>query len=217
MAKTWTDKEDQKLKEIYPHLLNAEVAKSLGRSIKAVENRAFLFKLKKTKDFMSQVAKSNPRFMEGGKKSRFQKGHKTWTKGVKGEEFKKRIGEKSFQSMAKTQFKPGTQPPNFEPIGTIKIRKDKRGVPYKFIKSDKPGNWPHLHREVWEQTNGPIPKGSIIAFIDGNTLNCELSNLVCLTKAENMLRNSKNNFPEEIKQIITIKQRITRKLNQLNK
>ena len=38
-----------------------------------------------------------------------------------------------------------------------------------------------LHRHVWEFHNGSIPKGYQIHHKDGNTLNNDISNLVCLS------------------------------------
>ena len=41
-----------------------------------------------------------------------------------------------------------------------------------------------IHRKVWENANGKIPKGHHIHHIDGNPYNNELSNLMCLTAEE---------------------------------
>ncbi len=40
------------------------------------------------------------------------------------------------------------------------------------------------HRWVWEKAHGSIPEGSIIAHLDGNKTNNELSNLECITRGE---------------------------------
>jgi alpha-D-ribose 1-methylphosphonate 5-triphosphate diphosphatase PhnM len=40
------------------------------------------------------------------------------------------------------------------------------------------------HRWVWEQTNGPIPKGYVIHHIDHDKTNNDISNLQCLTVRE---------------------------------
>ena len=41
-----------------------------------------------------------------------------------------------------------------------------------------------LHRDVWEFHNGPIPEGYVIHHVDENHLNNDISNLVCIPKAE---------------------------------
>ena len=39
-----------------------------------------------------------------------------------------------------------------------------------------------LHRAIWEFHNGQIPRGYVIHHIDGNPLNNDLENLVCLSR-----------------------------------
>lgn len=41
-----------------------------------------------------------------------------------------------------------------------------------------------VHRRVWMDANGPIPKGHIVHHRDGNRLNNDLSNLQLLTRAK---------------------------------
>ena len=44
----------------------------------------------------------------------------------------------------------------------------------------------HLHRYVWEQANGPIPKNMVIHHKDFNRGNWSLDNLEMLTRAEHI-------------------------------
>lgn len=44
----------------------------------------------------------------------------------------------------------------------------------------------HLHRYVWEQANGPIPKNMVVHHKDFNRGNWSLDNLEMLTRAEHM-------------------------------
>lgn len=39
-------------------------------------------------------------------------------------------------------------------------------------------------RYTWEKHNGKIPKGKVIVFKDGNPRNCDIKNLLCLTRGE---------------------------------
>lgn len=43
-----------------------------------------------------------------------------------------------------------------------------------------------LHHAVWEHHNGPIPKGSHIHHIDGDTANNDSSNLACISPSLHM-------------------------------
>lgn len=83
----------------------------------------------------------------------------------------------------KTWFQKDGTPVNKMDIGTIVVRTTKDGYKYKWIKvrdGCKPTsyNFEPLHRVTWELHNGPIPKGGIIMFKDGNAMNCSIDNLV---------------------------------------
>ena len=43
-----------------------------------------------------------------------------------------------------------------------------------------------LHRQIWEDRNGPIPRDCIIHHIDGNPLNNDISNLKCTLLRDHM-------------------------------
>lgn len=40
------------------------------------------------------------------------------------------------------------------------------------------------HRRLWEEHNGPIPKGYVVKFIDGNPMNAEIENLRCISRSQ---------------------------------
>lgn len=86
-----------------------------------------------------------------------------------------------------TEFKTGGLPHNTWPIGTV-VERD--GYLWKKV-DDKPGhgvasrfNWRQLHRIVWEEANGPIPKGHVLIFKDGDRHHIELDNLILVTNGE---------------------------------
>jgi hypothetical protein len=142
------------------------------------------------------------------KLSWFKPGHSTHTKGKKWHEIRTPEAQKR---CLQTAFKKGNKPHNTKPVGTINTRIDKNGNPYQWIKlSDR--NWQHLHRYIWEKTNGPVPRGHVIRFKDGNQLNCKIENLECLTMKENMLSNSHINYPPELLKTIKLKNKINRKI-----
>ena len=42
-------------------------------------------------------------------------------------------------------------------------------------------NWRPKSYVVWEAANGPVPEGHVLIFLDGNGLNCDLSNIMCVS------------------------------------
>ena len=125
----------------------------------------------------------------------YQKGHSPGNKGKKLEEYVKdpaRV-EDILRRISATQFKKGQTPPNEKQIGDITIRNvySRHGEvveQYKYIKVSMEGGywdrWTPLHRKVWEDHNGHIPKDMCIGFKDGNTLNCDINNLMLMSRAE---------------------------------
>lgn len=111
-------------------------------------------------------------------KTAFETGHVPFNKGTKG-----------YMKANATSFKRGSEPHNTKHDGAISIRQKQGEKPYKYIRVGA-SKWMLLHRHIWEQANGPIPSDSLVTFVDGDTMNCELSNLNLITKAENAKRNS---------------------------
>ena len=53
-------------------------------------------------------------------------------------------------------------------------------IKVKEVEGANKKNWIQKHRYVWEKHNGKVPKGYKIVFLDGNCLNCDISNLDCV-------------------------------------
>lgn len=81
-----------------------------------------------------------------------------------------------------TCFKPGCTPLNKKELGTERLN----GDGYYEVKVDSKRGWQYRARLVWEQANGPIPKGQCILHIDGDKTNDSLDNLVLVTKEERL-------------------------------
>lgn len=128
------------------------------------------------------------------KESLFQKGDIPFTKGLKQLDY---MSAEAIERTKKTRFKKGNIPHNTKENGAIVERTEGGGRVYKWIRISQ-GVWKHYHRFLWEKEFGSVPDGKVIAFIDGDTTNTVLSNLKLISKAENMIRNSIHEFPEEI-------------------
>ena len=98
--------------------------------------------------------------LDSGLKGYFEKGHVPFNKGKKGLSF----GGKE------TQFKPGNRPANWMPVGTERVNADGY-VDVKIQDGKLQKNWKAKHIIIWEKANGPIPKGHVLIFADGNRLN----------------------------------------------
>lgn len=118
----------------------------------------------------------------------FKKGHKTWNKG------------KTHDVGHSTRFKKGNQPHNTRNDFDTRIEYEENGRPYKFIRVSL-GKWMPLHRYIWELHNGPAGKG-IIRFKDGNSLNCEIENLMLISRADNARLNALIRKPRTKKKLI---------------
>lgn len=64
------------------------------------------------------------------------------------------------------------------PVGSELIN---RGVVHIKIARNK---WVPKHRYLWEQANGPLPKGSIIIFANNDKRDFSPENLICITRRE---------------------------------
>lgn len=113
---------------------------------------------------------------------------------------------------AETRFKPGNRPHTWVPIGTEQIRD---GYLWRKV-TDGHGrhDWRQVHVMLWEQHNGPVPKGLILVFRDRNKQNIQLDNLELITRAENCRRNSIHRYPPELKEVIRLQKKLERAIRE---
>lgn len=107
--------------------------------------------------------------IRNGLSGRFEPGQEAHNKGRKG-----------IRVSPATEFKKGNRPWNYLPIGTERIN----GDDYVDIKIADPNKWKGKHTLVWEAAHGPVPRGQIVIFGDGNRRNFELSNLIMITRGQ---------------------------------
>lgn len=190
MSRPWTAAQDAKLRRLYAEHTGAVVARLMGRTEPAIANRVVKLGLRKEHN-------------AGG----FQKGQTPWNKGLKGLD----IGGKA------TRFKPGQMSGRaaalYQPIGTERINKD--GYLERKISDDPQGQrrWRGVHLLIWEEANGPLPKGCAVVFRDGNNRNFDINNLELVTRAELMRRNSYHTYPKEVAQLIQLRGALNRQIN----
>lgn len=196
----WTPDEDEILRRRYPHEPTVDLVPALpGRTKTSINARAQLLELKKTAEYLASPASGR---LDGvrGTATRFQKGQVPWSKGRHFD-----AGGRS----AETRFKKGAMPHNHVPVGT----KVKASIGQWKVKVAEPDEWRFVHRMNWEEANGPIPRGMVLAFKDRNQDNTDLANLELLTRREIMKRNTLHNYPKPIPQLIQLRAAVIRKIN----
>ena len=114
----------------------------------------------------------------------FRKGRAPGNKGKRMEEF---TSPEAIARSAKTRFKPGNHPKNELPVGTIVKNTDGYLLRKKSMQGTQWERWEMLHRAIWEEKNGPVPKGMMLTFLDGDRENCSIDNLELITQRENSL------------------------------
>lgn len=116
--------------------------------------------------------------------SRIKRGHVPVNKGLKQVDY---MSPEAIARTEATRFKKGGLPPNTLYPGKITIRND-HGRLSKWLCLET-GKWIELQRNNWLQAGNEIPAGFILAFKDGNSLNCEPYNLELISRAQNLARN----------------------------
>lgn len=172
-----------------------EIARRLGRSASFVKGRLAKMGLEIPEEIRRARQAS----------TRFKPGELSWNAGRPQTEW---MSQEGLSKVKQNLFKKGHTPLNATFDGCITLRTDNRGVKYQFIRTSK-GVWEFHHRWLWELAHGKIPKDHVVAFKDGNTMNCVIENLECISKAINAVRNKTKTTPEIAQAII-----LTNQLNQ---
>lgn len=188
MGRKWSQWERELLQEKYPDNRTVDIIHLFDRrTYGGVTGQAALMGIKKSSSFFEKEI-SGRMTSSRSIANQFKKGHEAWNKGKRAIDY---MRPEQIEVLKKTQFKKGIKPHNTVPIGHRRVTVDG----YIEVKvrdslvNPKNKNFELLQRIVWEKHNGPIQKGSIILFKDGDKMNCDIDNLQLITKRENMLRN----------------------------
>lgn len=201
----WTNEEDRIIAEHYPMTSSTELSELLGCPLHVLYKRAEKLGVKKASGFMSSYVSG--RFQRGERRApetQFKPGNKPWSAGVK-------IGTRG--RTGETQFKKGTVPHNYLPVGTEKLNTEG----FLIVKVSDTGiqreRWKFKHRLIWEAANGPVAPDHAVIFKDRNRLNCQLDNLELVSRTEMAARFGINSMPKELADLIKLKGAITRQIN----
>lgn len=214
----WSDAERDQLRLLYPDLQASEVAQAMGLRVSQVYQMAAKLGLEKSEAF--KASDKSGRVARGRQHpsmiaTRFKPGQTSWNKGTNWT-----AGGRS----AETRFKKGRKPEesrNYAPIGTLRIAKD--GYLERKISDDlsvyPARRWVAVHRQVWEQANGPIPAGHVVVYKPGRkTVVLEeitIDAIECISRKELVKRNGIWSKDPELAKLYQLKGAITRQVNRI--
>ena len=204
-GRPWTKKEVAALRRRYPNEFTATIARDFRRSTSSVYAAAAKYGIKKSADHLNRPECHR---LDGsqGVATRFVKGQEPPNKGMKGWD----AGGRSHE----TRFRPGQRPQTWLPVGSYRRTTKER---FWILKVQDHGSqherWIPLHKLIWIEHNGPIATGHVVRFIDGDVDNVTIENLECITRVENMRRNTLHNLPKPVVDAIQQKGRLTREIN----
>lgn len=213
----WKPWEEALLRLHYADSRTEDLATVLGRDTKRVLAKANAMGLHKTHEFRAALARQHTMAPDHPSRlHRFQKGLVPANKG------QKRPPGWAPGRMAEGQFKPGSKPHTWVPVGSLRIVHNKNGGPELQRKvNDDAGpssvRWKPVSRLVWEAVHGPIPDGHIVVFKPGRRStqleHITLDALECITRVQLMRRNSIHALPPEFADVARLKAVLHRAIN----
>lgn len=143
-----------------------------------------------------------------GRTSCYAKGHTPWNAGTKGQ---------GLTGANSGSFKKGSVPPNRRRLGSHRIDSKDGYILIKVAETDPhtgvPTRYKCKHVHVWEQHNGPVPEGHVVVFRNGIKQDTYIENLECISRAENMKRNTIHNLPKELADVCRLRGVLNRHIN----
>lgn len=98
------------------------------------------------------------------------------------------LGQKGIRRSPTTEFRPGNRPATYRPVGSERVTRDG----YLEVKIADPKTWRGKHLVVWEAAHGPLPKGHVVVFGDGDKRNFAPENLVLVSRGELAVMNKRH-------------------------
>lgn len=214
MKRPWTATESAVLCARYPNEPTAAIARDLGRTARSAYQRARDLGLRKTAEYLAGPHACRLRRGDNaGVAFRFKKGQVPHNKGLR------RPGWAPGR-MRETQFKKGglsgRAAARYQPIGAERISKE--GYVERKVSDCRPASrrWRGVHVLAWEAANGPVPKGHVIAFKNGDKRDVRIENLECISRRELMRRNTVHRLPKPLADTIQLLGALNRRLRRRN-
>lgn len=191
----WTQEEIDILTRMYPDHFASEIQKVLDKGKSAIYCKAKQLGLESTPEKIRRsgmMSCNHPNNVA----ARFTKGHVPDNKG-------KKMSSDQYAKCQPTMFKKGQPCWNHKEVGSERTNRDG----YREVKVAEPNKWKLKHRVIWEQENGPIPKGYNVQFKNHNPQDLRIENLYLISKMDQM-RNENSyytKYPKELQEVIRLK------------
>lgn len=210
----WQPWQEEYLRKTYANALTADIATVLDTSIDRVLRKAYALGLKKSRECIARVASARSSKPDhGGRQTAFKPGLVPWNKGKPG-------STGLHPKCRPTQFTPGARPHTWVPVGSYRITRD-GNLEQKV--HDLPGDhnkvkrWRNCAAMAWEAAHGPVPRGHIVVFKPGMKTTdpalVTIDRLECISRAQNIERNSLHRYPKEIVRLTMLRGSLTRAIN----
>lgn len=180
-----------------------EIREFIKENIKGVKYKDMALMIKEkfnvevNADALGQWCTKN--HLQNGLTGYFPKGHTPFNKGKKWDEYlTPEQQEKSRQTCFSSERIVNNQDHTWyhkigdeveDKDGYIKIKCFNHARENGGWKKNSTRAWKLKHRWLWEQNYGPIPKGYVIIFLDGNNRNFNLDNLAMISMKQNAIIN----------------------------
>ena len=207
----WTDAQLQVLRDQYPNRRASEIADQLGMKLHVIYKKAKTLGLKKSEEF--KASEDACRLRRGdniGAEYRFRKGNVPPNKGI-------RQPGLAIGRMAETQFKKGTLPKNYMPIGSERFSKEGYLLRKLSDTGYPPKDWVPVHHIIWRDSGHEIPKGHALKFKNGDKTDIRLDNLYLISRADLMRQNTIHQYGPEIVSVTRLRASLTRQINRKEK
>jgi hypothetical protein len=207
--KFWTDRDLWRLIALYPDATIVQLVRRLGHTAASIYGMSWKLGLEKSPEHLSSIPHRTG-MIAAGVPFRYPKGHVPANKGLR------RPGYAPGR-MRETMFKKGQFPVNRDPdfyvLGALRVNTD--GYIDMRISFDKGAlGWRALHRILWEDAHGAVPKGFAVRFKNGDQLDVELDNLELVSRADLCRRNSFHHLPAPLKGAIHILGQLKRRIRE---
>ena len=212
----WTPETLAEVCRRYPHERTADIARDLGRSIGSIHGQANMLGLKKSPEYMRQIhGRPSPR------SGRMRDSSPDKPRGTRA--YPAAPETTPIPSARSSSRRSPEEARNHQPIGSLRICNGRHlatqdhGRPALYPSR----RWVAVHRLVWEEVNGPMPKGYVVVFKPGMASTdpdeITIDRVELITRAELMRRNTRHNLPPEINALIAVKARLTRLITEREK